>query len=199
MHHTIIRRTVNTKGKVDATKVFIPESDALKDLLVARGDLVNMMDLESISARNLCQSYNQTNTLSVFCHGWPAAVEALPRGRTGAVRVARWMQKGGCEQFNMFACNSARERPEGCFAQWVAEECHELGHVCQIYGHECRGHATWNPKIRFYWSTNQGITTETLFDPNQDPWSERAAFRKRLKKEQKYRLLLPFIFDEDEE
>ena len=173
----------------------IPESKALRTLLIDRGDSVEMFGLETREAKKILKSTTPTDTLSVFCHGWPRRVEALPRWRWGAIKTARWMERVGCEQLNLFACNAAdSDNKRGNYAQMVAEACHQIGHLAQVFGHETSGHTSWNPNARFYWSTPQGISTETLLSEDRD---ERRAFTTRMHDDQKYRLLLPFIFDID--
>ena len=197
MHHTIIRRTKNSPGKPDATGAFIPASKRLRELLLEHGDSVELLDLESKEAKKILRSETPTDTLSVFCHGWPRRVEALPRWRLGAIKTARWMQRVGCEQLNLFACNAAdHDGKKGNYSQMVAEACHEIGHIAQVFGHETSGHTTWNPNARFYWATPQGVTTEDLMPEHPD---DREAWIERMKNDQEYRLLLPFIFDNDEE
>lgn len=195
MRHLIVRRTIDSPNKVDATHAFVPESEALKELLETRGDTVEMLSLNECPPYRLLTRYKRQDTVSIFCHGWPRRVEALPRRKKGAAQVARWMKESGCEFLNLFACSAARaDHPRGCFAQFIAEHCQKINHTAQIFGHESSGHTTWNPKIRYYWSSPYGVSTQKLYDPTVSGWSGRAELRKRLKKDQEYRLLMPFIF-----
>jgi len=198
MHHLIVRRTINSPHKkADATGAFIPESEALKELLEVRGGTVEMISLNECPPYRLMSRYKKQDTCSIFCHGWPRRVEALPRRKRGARDVAIWLKASGCEFLNLFACNAAdADNKRGCFAEYVADHCHRIGHTVQVFGHETSGHTTWNPKARYYWATPQGVTTTKLFDPEVDGWAERANFSRRLKGDQEYRLLLPFIFDD---
>ena len=197
MHHLIIRRTINSIGKNDATGAFIPESAALKKLLEASGDSVDVVSLNECRPDSILTKYTRQDTVSVFCHGWARRIEALPRRKAGAFEVAQWMQNSGCEFLNLFACSAADEyHKRGCFARWVAEHCHKLRHLAQVFGHETAGHTSWNPKARYYWSTPQGVSTERLYDPELDSWEERKNFRERMRNDQEYRLLLPFIFED---
>ena len=200
MQHLIVRRTINSPGKVDATEAFIPESQALKELLETRGDHVDMISLNECPPYRLMSRYKKQDTVSIFCHGWPRRVEALPRRKKGAAQVAQWLKESGCEFLNLFACSAARgDFKRGCFAKHVAEQCARIGHTVQVFGHESSGHTTWNPKIRYYWASPYGVSTEKLYDPTVSGWSGRAELRKRLKKDQEYRLLMPFIFPPSEE
>lgn len=198
MHHLIIRRTINTPGKVDAREVFVKESDALAELLTARGDTVETCSLNELTPPQILARYTRQDTVSVFGHGWPRRCEGLPRRKRGAYEVAQWMRASGCEFLNLFACSCANaDHKRGCFTRWVAEHCHKIDHTAQVFGHECSGHATWNPKARYYWTTPAGgVTTSKLWDPDVQGWKERAGFRERLKTDQEYRLLIPFIFED---
>jgi len=200
MHHLIIRRTMNTAGKSDASGAFMPESKALKELLIDRGQTVEMISLNECPPYRILTHYNKQHTVSVFCHGWPRRVECFPRREAGAFEVANWLKDSNTEFLNLFACSAAAEdSSRTCFARAVAEHCHRIGHTVQVFGHETAGHTTWNPKARYYWATPQGVTTERLCDPKLDGWAERRALRKRLRNDQEYRLLLPFIFDDEGE
>ena len=197
--HLILYRSTNSKGKRDATGAFIPEAIALSKIL-GRSDDVEVLrfprSFTKVPRINLSGNFE---SISVFCHGWVNGVELLPSGRSGASQMARYMKEHSCKYLNLFACSAANEgHSGGCYARWVSEECHNLGHRAQVFGHETAGHTSWNPKARFYWSTSRGVETERAVDPMRDGWDEWRAFRKRMKNDQEYCLMLPFMYDEFE-
>jgi len=197
--HAILYKNKDRTGKKDATGAFIPEAKALERILQSRGENVVSEGISRMTRLDhALDGLRNVESLSVFCHGWPLGVELLERNQSGAETVARDCEKFGIKFLNLFACSAAQEsHPHGCYARWIAESAHSLGHLMQVFGHETAGHTSWNPKARFYWSLSEGVQTERAVDPGCDGWDTWRAFRKRLREDQEYRLTLPFIFDGD--
>ena len=196
MNNLVFYRAENSKGRNDAKGAFIPEAQALVNLLDKYNAIDKPIKLSSFKNKNqvaknvmsTIKKYDNIYSVSLFCHGWRTGVELFPRGQAGAKEVAKVLVEKKVKFLNLFACLAAELDSKGCFAQWIAEECCSLNHPIQVYGHETAGHTSWNPNVRFYWFDGSVAQTEKLENISD--------FRKKLKEDQKYRLLLPFKFDE---
>lgn len=189
--HLIFAKMNNRPKYVDATGAFLPESNALYQLMVGRNydARYQTINTENFSSRVAMtdhilfqiRKHKEIRSISLFCHGWRTGVQFFPRGKRGAALIAAEMAQRKVKMLNLFACSAAAPHPQGNFAQWVHFSCEELGHRAQIMGHETAGHTTSNPNIHFYWPGGE-ISTSTIRD----------GFRDHMKKQQEYRLWLPF-------
>lgn len=224
MRHYVLWRANNSKGKKDASGAFTPEGVALMRMLRDRGrETVGLgVSTEGFPNRagmvKFIMSKFETDwprggpdSVSILCHGWRTGIEFLPRGLEGAKQVAEMLAARKTRYLNLFTCSAAGAvkvidgtvgaetpmalDPRGSWAQWVTAHCASLGHSIQVLGHETKGHTTWNARVRLFVADGQNktFTTNRVVDLD-DP--EFAAFKRRMRDDQQYRLLLPFWLNE---
>lgn len=144
---------------------------------------------------------DSVHSISFFCHGWRRGCEFWPRGKSGAMDLAEYCKEHDTTILNLFCCSTAKPHDEGNFARWVAEASKQIQHSMQIMGHETPGHTSWNAHLSFFWvSESMGqwhIDHASANDPTkQQLLIDEAAFqgfRKLMREDQNYRLLLPFM------
>lgn len=146
-------------------------------------------------------------SLSYFCHGWRSRPEFEDSGVHGAHGLASMLVDYGVDLLNLFCCSTAAPHDNGNFAQWVATACAERRHAVQVLGHETSGHTTWNARLAVYWSypserpengylvDHQGALNAGEHQLLETP-GDFNAFAARMKADQNYRLLLPYLLDE---
>ncbi len=203
----VISRENNSPGKKDASGAFEPESKAMTRILRDMGRNVTHIRVRTDSYENkhtmrgwLLDKINRTHkengnplsAVSIFCHGWRTGVELLPTREQGAKEVAQVLAARGVKYFNLFACSTGEPNPNGNWAQWVVEECVQLGHKMLVFSHEPAGHTTWNPNINLYWSDGEKLHQQD----HRDFVTKRKGFVKKMKRDQEFRLMLPFALDE---
>ena len=152
----------------------------------------------------------QATSLSYFCHGWRRAVEFELGGLHGAHACAGMLVDLGIKYFNLFACSTGKPHADGNFAEWVTRACAERRHAVQVLAHETSGHTTWNAKLAVFWSykttnlrgerSQYTVSIARSLDRDQNQLLEPGAawddFAEHMKRDQNYRLLLPFMLDE---
>jgi hypothetical protein len=193
--HLILYRSVNHKN-VDAEGAFIPEAETLMEILHP-GDVVRCKLKHGRAEFSDCiQTLKKTGhkdfqSLSLFCHGLRSGIEYAPKGQAGVAQVAHAVEFFGVEILNLFCCSLAAPGKTGglkpSFFDLLLAELRDLllSHRVRVFAHTRRGHTSWNPNIIvanvFRGRTSVKSVTVT---PN---------FRRRMKKDQDFRLRLPYV------
>ena len=143
----------NAPGRKDVTAVFRPEAERYLD--VHGGELVVFDNRAPMGARAdyvMARLFElgPCDALAFFCHGWPDGIQAGFR-RASAARLATVAPL----VVTLYACSTAYGLPlgapggDGGFADRLRDElCKARKTACRVDGHDTKGHATWNPRVR---------------------------------------------------